>query len=61
VKLDANLNLLPKKFNVDVANQSGNKGDRKISDCENVLNGESQALSLTICVGKLAHQKVGIE
>lgn len=57
----ANLNLLAKKFNDDIANHSGNDGDRKISEGENIIQGKSEALSLTVCAGKFTHQKVGIE
>jgi len=55
------LNLLAKKFNDDIANHSGNDGDRKISEGENIIQGKSEALSLTVCAGKFTHQKVGIE
>jgi hypothetical protein len=61
VVFGAGLNLLSKVFDNDIADQSANDSDRKISGSENILNAESQAFSLTIHKTKLSHQEVGIE
>jgi hypothetical protein len=50
------LNPLPKIFKNHVPDQSGNDGNAKVGDRENIVNGENQALSLAIRPSKLPHQ-----
>jgi len=52
------LNSLAKKFKNYVADQSGYNSNHEIRDCKNILNGESQALSVAIASTKFPHQKV---
>jgi hypothetical protein len=57
----ARLDLLSKKLDNDVTNQSGNDSDGEICGGEDISDAESQAFSLTICKSKFPHEKVGIE
>ncbi len=52
------LNPLSKKFNNHIPDQSGNEGNHKVVDRENIDNGENQALALGIGMSELPHQKV---
>jgi hypothetical protein len=51
-------NSLSKKFNDQVPDHSGNQGNHKIVDRENIVNGEKQALAVRIAMSELSHQKV---
>ncbi|MGA7796740.1 MAG: hypothetical protein WCA19_27235, partial [Candidatus Acidiferrales bacterium] len=52
------LNALSEKFHNHVSDQSGNEGNHKVVDRENIIHGENQALAVGIRFSKFPHQKV---